>query len=163
MTGSTTLVQTVGGKFGSFLSGTTNPPVVAGAYASGQVLGGLQTFLGLPGGGEFSGYLTSLLVTSKVAITAPIDFLAFSSLPVTVWTENAAVNMDVADLPKVLDFVGTLTSWIDMGTPNVGSLACRIPLSSLAAALYLVPVIRGAVTFGSVSDLSITAKIDANS
>lgn len=137
---------------------SVTPTISSGAaYASGDVVGGLQTISNAVRKSGGSGTILSILVVDKTqAQRAAMDILIFDR-SVTVAADNAAVAMSDADMANCLGVVtigAYNTAW--PGTPlnsistliNVG-----LPIVCNGADLYFVPVVRAAPTYTSTSDL----------
>lgn len=133
------------------------PTVEAGAYASGDVMGGKMTLsnaVTMDGG---TGILQSIMVCSKADLTVDLDVIIFSDDPTgTTFTENAAVAIATADAAKVLGVIPIATRK-DLGTPVVAyalGIALPVAAGSTSRSLYACCVARGAHTPGTTTDIT---------
>lgn len=146
---------------GDVLSGAQVPTTAAGAYASGDVIGTKMTFASMARIAAGSGILQSLVLHSKVALTGAVDVLLFSADPTaSTFTDNAAVNVNVADFDKLIGVV-PLTSWVSLGTPSFAQahgigMAFDLPAGQ---SLYAVLVARAAATLSTVDDLKLALNV----
>lgn len=123
-------------------------------YADGDVLGGLLS-VRLPGLPK-PWFLNHFSINSKIALSVGIDLMIFSANPsATTFTENSAVAIHANDVGKVVDVVSIADdAWVAGGTPVVGAARnLNIPIAS-GLILYAAPIARGAINFGSTSDLT---------
>ena len=139
------------------------PTISTGIYASGDVIGTLQTITGAGrapiSGGFASGIIQSITVFDKTqAQRAAIDLLFFDRT-VTVAADNAAVAMSDADMANCLGvvsigpyntaFPGTplnsISTLINVGLPFV--------LTADGTSLFAVAVVRGTPTYTTTTDL----------
>lgn len=144
---------------------TATPTVTAGAYTTGQVVGGKISLAGAARVNGGSGIIQSALVTVKTALTAPYDVLFFSTDPSnSTFTDNAACAVNVADLQSLCG-VAHCTEVVSLGTPQAlqgPNLALPFKLSAAAQTLYAVIVIRGGQTFASTSAIGLNVNILQN-
>jgi hypothetical protein len=136
---------------------SVTPTISTGIYASGDVLGGLQTISNAVRKAGGSGTILSVLVLDKTqAQRAAMDLLFFDR-SVTVAADNAAVAMSDADMANCLGVISIgpyQTAW--PGTPlnsistllNVG-----LPIVCNGADLFVVPVVRATPTYVATTDL----------
>lgn len=147
-----------------------NPAVTASAYSTGQVMGGILTFLNIlrmPGG---SGMVFAALMTTKTAFAGPADLLLFSKLPTGTYTDQAALNLSAADAANLLGILHL--SDLTAGGATVaaliqGSLTQQpIPVYNNEVVptqnLYGVLVVRAAVTPTATTDMNIKLTVDQN-
>jgi len=137
---------------------SVTPTISTTIYASGDVLGGLQTISNAVRKSGGSGTILSILVLDKTqAQRAAMDLLIFDR-SVTVAADNAAVAMSDADMANCLGVIsiGPYNTAFP-GTPlnsistliNVG-----LPIVCNGADLYFVPVVRATPTYVATSDLT---------
>ena len=126
------------------------------AYASGNCGGGLLTFANAAR--VSSGLVGKVVVASKSARTEMMDLVLLDANPTsTTVTDKSAVALAVADSTKVIGTINLL-NWTNTGTTanctvsGVG-LPFKIPSGTT---LYGILVMRGAPTFTSTSDLTIS-------
>lgn len=149
------------GSLQTFLTAT--PAVTAGAYTTGQVVGGLVSLASAAR--VTSGIIQSVLVTVKTALTAPYDILFFSTNPSnSTFTDNQNLAVNVADLQKLAG-VAHCTDVVSLGTPQAlqaANLALPFTLSAADLILYAVIVIRGGQTFASTSAIGLNVNVLQN-
>lgn len=131
------------------------------AYAAGTVLSGVQTFV-LSHTSAFIQSGRMLLGSGAFAAASSIDLVLFSALPSGVYTDGAAFTLAAADFALVAgvlhltDVTGlggaiTLVQGQQLGQAIAGLFGAKT--------LYVLPVLRGAITFaagaGDVAVLSL--------
>lgn len=159
--GGSSFVGLVGG---SLASTSVTPTVTAGAYSTGQVIGGVMTFASMARAAGKTGYVTAASASSKVANTVEIDLFIFNATPSnSTTTDHGAFALSSLDFTKLCGVI-PLTGWYAGGTPSVGySDTCRVPAVGLAASsIYVVAVARGAITFTGTSDITFQLVEDQN-
>ena len=145
------------------------PTISTGIYATGDVLGTLQTISGaarFTGGG---GFLRALTILDKTqAQRAAIDVLFFDR-SVTVAADNAPITMSDADMANCLGFVAIATGDYNTAFPGtpLNSVATKVlstPLPYIvnATSLFAVAVVRGTPTYTSTSDLVFSYLLEPN-
>lgn len=141
---------------------TNTPTITAGAYTTGMVVGGKISLTGAARVNAGSGLIQSASVSVKTALTAPYDILIFDTDPTnSTFTDNAALAVDVLDLPSIIDVIQCNTL-VSLGTPQMlkaSNVALPFKLSAAATTLYAVIVIRGAQTFASTTAVVLNAGI----
>lgn len=141
---------------------TNSPTITAGAYTSGQVVGGLISLTGAARVNTGSGIVQTVIVTVRTALTAPYDVLFFDTNPTnSTFTDNSNLAVNVADLPFLCG-VAQCTNVVSLGTPQAlqaANLALPFKLSAAATTLYAVVVIRGAQTFASTAGIQLSVEI----
>jgi hypothetical protein len=146
---------------------TKNPTVTvtAGAYTTGQVVGGLLTITNTFRTSGGSGTILNVGVSVKTALTAPFDVIFFGTNPSnSTFTDNASLAVNVADLPFIAGIVHC-TDLVSLGTPQIlQAYNVNIPVKngSSNTSLYAVIVIRGAETFASTSALGLNVQFQQN-
>lgn len=143
---------------------SVTPTIEAAAYATGDVIGGKLTFTNALQQTVASGYAVSAMISDKAAQAVDLDLVLFRQDPSsTTFTENAALDINDADLSKVLGVINFASAsrfaFADNSVHYVGSLALPIEGRSstgMSGTIYGVLVSRGAPTFASTSDLTIT-------
>lgn len=156
------------------------PTITAGAYTSGDILGGQLTFANAVRAGALSGRIVSVTVLDKTqAQRAPMDLVLFDR-SVTVPADNAVATFSDADMANCLGVINFSaqaynTAWA--GTP-ANSIA-TIPYSELTTSatvnsaaqlpfpivlnstdLYVAVVLRSSPTYTSTSDIVISLTIE---
>lgn len=146
----------------------------AGAYATGQVLGGLITIDNIatasgpiPERG-LSAVLNDLaVIDNSGAAGVAVDLFFFNQQPATVMTDKAAFGPSTADMLNCIGVVQVVAA--DYVAAGAGSqIAAGKNQSNLgkilkpfaSTALYCVPVTRGAPSYG-VSGLALRFQFDA--
>lgn len=134
---------------------TVQQTVTAGAYSSGNAVGGKITLASLlPAGSEYGCAITDIVLIDKAANVAPYELVLFDSDLATPPTDKTAFAVAAADLLKCLGHfsLGGLVSY--------GAAGGIITLSNIYKRLtpttpnaYAVLVTRGAPTYASTSDV----------
>lgn len=135
--------------------------VTAGAYTPGFVVGGLLSLAGASRVNAGSGTIQNALVTVKTALNQPYDVFFFNTNPTnSTFTDNAALAINVADLPSLAGIVHC-TDLVSGGTPQILQSINQVgfKLSASATTLYAVIVIRGSQSFASTSAVSLIVDI----
>ena len=129
----------------------------AAAYATGDLVGGKLTLTSL---GD-DGLITGARITSKSLQTCFFDIILFNDNPSgSTFTENGAFDVADADLSKVLGVLH-LNDVSALSGASVHQMIGN-PLSYVltgATTGYAAIVIRGAPTFASTSDLSLSIRV----
>lgn len=138
---------------------TNAPTVTAGAYTTGQVVGGKISIANAARLNSGSGLIEQVCITVKTALTQPFDVIFFDTDPSnSTFTDNAALAVNVADLPFICG-VAHCTDLVSLGTPQLlqaSGLAIPYKLSAAATTLYAVIVIRGSQSFASTSAIQMS-------
>ena len=135
--------------------------VTAGAYASGQCVGGLKTLTSnLLAPHSKTAEVRQIIIVDKAEQDVDYDVLFFHSNPsTTTFTDNVELDMADADLTKLCGIVEVRThyAFADNGCVSSGptSIPIRTEAGSGSATLYMAVVVRGSATFASTSDLSV--------
>lgn len=136
------------------------PTVTNGSYAANDVIGGKLTFADMARITGGSGWLQSVTIGLKTAITPVLELWLFDADPTsTTLADNAQWSLNAADLGKVCAIVKfAAADWCDGGTPNVASIEYVRKYSLTATSMYGYLVDRTGVTLTSTSDVTITPK-----
>lgn len=141
---------------------TAAPTVTAGAYTSGQVVGGLISLSGASRVNSGSGTIQTVQVTVKTALTQPFDVFFFDTNPInSTFTDNSALAINVADLPFLCG-IAHCNDLISGGTPQIlqgANASLNFKISAAATTLYAVIVIRGAETLASTTAIGLSVLI----
>ena len=139
--------------------------VEAAAYATGELVGGKLTLtvpeLVAP---KFNrgGLVQSVVITDLAKQSVNKDVVFFDVDPsATTFTENAALDINDADLLNIIGVAQVLT-WADFSDNSVGqalNLAIPFIIGASGTALFAAIVERGAPTYAGTSDLSIRVGI----
>lgn len=149
------------GRGGNIATRIVNTPTVtAGAYTTGQVIGGLLTLSNALRTSVLTGLIQSVSLTTLTTQTTPIDVIFFSDNPTaSTITNGVALAVNSADVGKVAA-IANLFSPSQLGTPSLyfsGGLA--VPVIGAATTIYAAIVARGSLTLGSTSDVSLITRI----
>lgn len=145
-----------------------SPTITAGVYASGQLIGGKLTFLGVFDGQVNTAEVRQVIVYDKAKQGVSLDLILFSSDPsATTFTDNATFAVGAADLTKISTVIPISTH--SAFSTNGVSYAVNIsqPIFSTVDAttqsgrrtIYGALVSRGAPTYASTSDLTVRINI----
>ena len=140
---------------------TATPTVTASsAYTAGNLVGGLMTFTNCFATGLTSGVLQSIVIRARSVQSATFKLYIFSQQPTnTTWTDKTAPNINVLDLPFLIDIflfaapdsgLGTMTIYTQDG------LGKSIANTANGQNLWGLLVTTGTPTFASASDISVT-------
>lgn len=134
---------------------SVTPTITAGAYSADRVIGGKITIADfLPVAGK-TAMIENVWASCKASVAPFIDLMCFLDDPSGgTYTDTSAPSPTDADLAKFFG-VFSLTNWVGFGTKRV----CAAPLTGsrmrlVGTSLFVVPVIRGGVTFASTTDLT---------
>ena len=138
--------------------------VDAGAYATGDSVGGLITVTGAARTAGGSGILNGIRIKSAGGSTNTLWVYAWSKTPGATCTNNAAYVASAGD--SAYSLVGFPTSVVLGGAPGAWDTATAAQLTALIAnfknqdtspgtAIYICLVTAGAVTPASTSDITI--------
>lgn len=138
-----------------------SPPVSATPdYSVNDVIGGKMLLDGIARVTGSGGIINSITMTSKVDIPSgiTIDILLFNSDPTnSTFTDNAALAVNVADLPFLIPGIANLSTRISLGTAVAfSSHNLGIPVDTLTTDdIWAVAVVRGSgvVNLASTSDI----------
>ena len=132
--------------------------VEAGAYSSGDLVGGLLTLSGAFVG--YGGFIQSVVITDLAKQSIGKDVVFFDANPSnTTFTENSALDINDTDLLNVVG-VAPVLDWFGFNDNSVGqALNLAMSFRLAGADLYAAIVERGAPTYASISDLSIRVGI----
>ena len=137
------------------------PTVDTSAYASGDLVGTKMEFgsavLGDDGIKLQGGMIQSVIVTDLGKQSSSLDIVFFDADPSnTTFTDNAALDVDDADLVNVIGVV-PITDWHAFSDNSAGqALNLAIPfVVDEGATLYAAIVSRGTPTYVSASDLTV--------
>lgn len=148
---------------------TVSPTVTAGAYTSGQDMGGLLTFTNALRSSSRAGLVTAVNVVDLAAQTADLELVLFNDNPSgSTFTDNATLTIAAADIPKIAAVVSLSTSsrfsWGSLrGVKYLGSLSLPVQggqsTGTSSPTLYGALVSRGTPTQASTSDIKVTVCI----
>ena len=140
---------------------TAAPAVTAGAYAPGDIVGGMMTFA-VASANDVKVVITSVQVLLKSNVTPDLMLVLFNADPsATTQTDNAAYALNAADVFKVIGAISLFppfAEWQDHG--GAKSISVR-DLNLLCVPVVGTPNILGllidktGVTLGSTTDLQV--------
>ena len=120
-------------------------------YSSGDLVGGLLTISSDPYSG---GLIQAVVITDLAKQNIAKDVVFFDTNPAnTTFTENAALDIDDADLVDVIGVVPVL-DWFSFNDNSVGQ-ALNLAIPFVNTPLYAAIVERGTANYASTSDLTI--------
>ena len=123
-------------------------------YSSGDLVGGLLTL----STAAFGGLIQSVIITDLAKQNIAKDVVFFDTNPEnTTFTENAALDIDDADLVDVLG-VAAVDTWFSFSDNSVGQ-ALNLAMPFVNTPLYAAIVERGAANYASTADLTIRVGI----
>lgn len=125
------------------------------AYSAGDLVGGKLTLADVFLNGAKEPFLTSITVQDLTKQNAALDIVFFDADPAaTTFTNNAALDIADADLPKVIGYAQV----VDYASFNDSSVGCvsglAMAIRPTASTLYACIVSRGTPTYGA-NELSI--------
>lgn len=139
---------------------TVEPTVSDGAYASGDIVGGLLTFAvsKMPNNPVL---ITGVVVSCKAAVTPNLRLVLFNTgtLSTTNQDDNDAYSLAAADVTSVIGVVDFSTeTWVDHGTPNTiqkDNLGIVADVETDGINLYGFLIDDTGVTLTSTSDIHV--------
>ncbi len=145
----------VAGSYGSATVALSTP---TSAYATGQVVGGLETFAGMA---QLPGLVSNVQVNWGDAQTGPFDLYLFRAAPsgASVVADHSALSIAPADVGLLLGVVHLTDCTVQSGTLGSQCQAVnpQVPFPGAAnGPLYGVLVARVAFTPASATDASVT-------
>lgn len=138
------------------------PTVTAGAYSSGNVVGGMQAVPFAVRPQMLTGVLygVTVLANSNTAPPLTLYFLK-NSQQGGIYTDNAAITWNVADFKDII-FHHTIAAadYVTAGSKQVASYGgIGKPLVLPTTTLFVLPVATGSFTPGSTSDYTFLLSI----
>lgn len=143
---------------------TVTPTVTAGAYTSGQDIGGKLTFTGALRNTTRAGMLVSVSVVDQNAQAQDLELVIFNDNPsATTFTDNATLDIADGDMAKIAGVISlgstTRFAYADNGVKFIGSLAIPVQggqaSGTASRTLYGALVSRGTPTFAATTDVSV--------
>jgi len=143
-----------------FIKKIVTPTITAGAYSSGDNVGGKMTFQIPPSVNGGRAQIRSVTLTDKAKQQVDTDIVIFDSDPTsTTFTDNVEMDIDDSDLDKIIlnEDLRTHNPYKDNGISQNLSLQTAVePNTSYFATI----VTRGTPTYASTSDLSVVIIIE---
>ena len=151
-------------RSGDFVTIDVTPTIDTNIYASGDLLGGkleLANAVRMAGGG---GIVRAVALADLAKQSDNVDVLFFDADPSgTTFTNNAALDIADADLPKLIGF-HQVTSYAEFNDSAVGRGEADRPLPFVlgagATSLYAALVARATPTFVTAADLVLRVMIE---
>lgn len=136
------------------------PTITAGAYSTGDAVGGMLTFPDMFEAGFHTGILQSVVIVDDAKQSVKLELHLFDQT-FTATADNAAFDPSDADLENYLGFVTIeATDYADF-TDNSAALVSNVGLliksgaPSTSVALFGQLVVRGTPTYAATDDLTI--------
>lgn len=135
-------------------------------YSSGDVIGAVTEIPTALLDDGASALLKSLVALDKSNSKVALDVLFFNQQPVnSLGADNAAYALNDADLSKLLGRIGVAgADYVSSSTLNAEATYKNIDLVlegvAKSKSLWMVVVARGAITLGSVGDLTFKVGLD---
>lgn len=131
--------------------------VSTSAYASGDLIGGLQSIKAVDDRTiERSGLIQDIGLSDKAKQDAVIDVVFFNANPSnTTFTDNAALTVDDADITKIIGFA-QVTSYTDFAASSfgyAGNVAMPYKIDNDDGLLYFALISRGTPTYAATTDV----------
>lgn len=145
------------------LSPSSGPVCDTNIYASGDLIGGLLTFANAARVAAGSGTIQGVVIGDLAKQDSAIDIVFFNANPDgTTFTDQAALDIADADIPKIIGVMKVLAS--DYSDFNDNSVATKAPFGlpfklASGTSIYACLVCRGTPTYASASDLTPKVKI----
>lgn len=139
---------------------TTTPTIDTAIYASGELMGGLQTLSNATSPTVFGGIIAQVEITDKDAENAAIDVIYFDSNPSsTTFTDQAPLDIADVDLTKIICVVSITAykAYADNSSAALQNVNC--PFRASSSTIYAAFISRGTPTYTSASDLSLRTGI----
>ena len=135
---------------------TVTPTISTSAYASGDCMGGLFKLKGVDL--YQSGYIHTALLGDKDSEEATISLVIFSSKPSsTTFTDNAALDINDADLNKIIGIIefSTYTTFSSSSVSYKGVQSIPYVLDNNSE-IYCTLLCGGTPTYTATTDLTVT-------
>jgi len=138
----------------------STPTITAGAYSSGDQVGGKITLTGSANSSIPTGIISSVELTDKAAQGVDYDVVFFDT-DFTAVADNAAADPSDTDLLNIVCVaqITTHIAFADNGTSQAQNVNCPFSLGSGNTSLYVALVVRGTPTYASTSDLTLRVGI----
>jgi hypothetical protein len=138
------------------------PTVTAGAYTSGNVLGGIMTFANMLAATSFNGILQSITAKFKGAVvTGAIEVAIFKASPSNgTYTDKSAPTWSASDMANLLGVYTLTVSNSKLGTMTIYNLdGIGKALVGASQSLYAVAIVDGTPTPASTSDFTLELSV----
>jgi hypothetical protein len=135
------------------------------AYANNQWLG--STVIQFPNAARVAGgggRIVSAVYTDKAKVAAALNLWVFDSQPVTTFADRSTLNLDAADLPKLVNFFTLGTSW-PLAAAYVAHYTSDVEqhigyTCKGGTSLYAMMSARTAATFAAADDVLIRVWVE---
>lgn len=139
------------------------PTIDTAIYASGDLLGTKMTFAGAAKEGVGSGTIHTVVLSDLDKESANVDLIIFNANPsATTFTNNAALDIDDADLSKIACIISITThaTFSDNGISYANGTNCVFEIADAATpTLYAALVVRATPTYTTAADLTLRLSI----
>lgn len=132
------------------------PTITAGAYTSGDVVGGVLTLNDVDDMKSISGVISTFIICDVDKQAINFDMILFAQEPTNgTYTDNAVIDVDVADIPFSLGVV-SIDEHHDLGTTGISQDRNQnmVYRNRTDNNLYVIPVVRGAPTYTTTTSLT---------
>ncbi len=138
------------------------------AYSSGDLIGGKLSFPEICPSRSGRGLLVSATIFDLSAQATDMDLVLFATDPsATTFTDNAVLDIDDADLTKIIAYIpfgsSSRATFNDNGIKFLGERAqpvrCQTSTGAPTRTLYGAIVSRGTPTFSNAADISVELKV----
>lgn len=131
------------------------PTITAGAYSTGDQVGGLLIFPSAASGSVYTGVVSSVEIVDKAAQGVDMELWLFDA-SISVVADSAPAGYSDADLAKLVCVIPISEHYVlvDNGASQAQNINCIFELPATTI-LYGVLVARGTPTYASTSDLTI--------
>ena len=152
-------------EYGDVVEVVQTPTITAGAYAAGDALGGLLTFVNAVRAAGETSIITKIVIVDTANQTAPVDLVLFNQA-FTPTADNAAFNPSDADLANCIGFVDVAATDYssfnqdDAVAAKSSGLRMPFPIVLVGTSLFGQMVVRDAPTYAATDDLTIKLTIE---
>ena len=152
----------IGSVLGKSTVITSAQTVTATPYEAGDLVGAKISLTNAADTATGSGVVQSVVITDLAMQAGDYDVVFFSSDPTgTTFTDEAALDIADADLPKVVCVVPVTVSasFADNGVSYANGAGCAFDLGAGSTTLYAAIVVRSTPTFVGTSDVQLRVGI----
>lgn len=143
----------------SIIKVTLTPTVDTNIYASGDNVGGKMTFLSVLNRGV-SGIIRGCTISDAAQQSSDMDLVLFEGSPsATTFTDNVALDIADADLPKIITVLNftSYDAFVDNSYATLDGLS--IPYNKNKT-LYGALISRGTPTYVAATDIDVTLTVE---
>jgi len=143
---------------------TQTPAITAGAYAAGDVVGGLLTFINAALAIGRGGYIVKVLITDNAGQAVPYELHLFDRT-FAAMADNAAWSPSDANMLNWEGYVDIAATDQAAGAANSGAakstgLRCPFPYYCVGTSLFGQLVIRGTPTYAATDNIRIKIYVE---